>query len=85
MQIKNAEDLFRLYDFEGDLRLKIRQYLNVDTKLLPKINALCLGAEKFKSQATPIYTDTYLLKMGKMSIVYKNFKDKIKIIEIHIF
>lgn len=29
--------------------------------------------------------DTYLLKMGKMSIVYKNFKDKIKIIEIHIF
>lgn len=44
-----------------------------------------LGAEKFKSQATPIYTDTYLLKMGKMSIVYKNFKDKIKIIEIHIF
>lgn len=23
--------------------------------------------------------------MGKMSIVYKNFKDKIKIIEIHIF
>ncbi|SUX25825.1 hypothetical protein [Campylobacter upsaliensis] len=58
MQIKNAEDLFRLYDFEGDLRLKIKQYLNADT---------------------------YLLKMGKMSIVYKNFKDKIKIIEIHIF
>ncbi|EAI9907968.1 hypothetical protein C5375_05270 [Campylobacter upsaliensis] len=55
MQIKNAEDLFRLYDFEGDLRLKIRQYLNADTKLLPKINALCLGAEKFKSQATPIH------------------------------
>lgn len=44
MQIKNAEDLFRLYDFEWDLRLKIKQYLNVDTKLLPKINALCLGA-----------------------------------------
>ncbi|EOX1264507.1 hypothetical protein ACPDI4_001025 [Campylobacter upsaliensis] len=58
MQIKNVEDLFRLYDFEGDLRLKIKQYLNVDT---------------------------YLLKMGKMSIVYKIFKDKIKIIEIHIF
>lgn len=49
MQIKNAEDLFRLYDFEGDLRLKIKQYLNADTN------------------------------------VYKNFKDKIKIIEIHIF
>ena len=85
MQIKNAEDLFRLYDFEGDLRLKIRQYLNADTKLLPKINALCLGAEKFKTKATPICTDTYLLKMGKMSIVYKIFKDKITIIEIHIF
>ncbi|EAJ7105137.1 hypothetical protein YZ54_06530 [Campylobacter upsaliensis] len=76
MQIKNAEDLFRLYDFEGDLRLKIRQYLNADTKLLPKINALCLGAEKFKSQATPIYTDTYLLKMEKCLLFIKILKIK---------
>lgn len=45
MQIKNAEDLFRFYDFESEAKLEIKQYLNANPALLPRINALCFKAK----------------------------------------
>ncbi|QBL11270.1 hypothetical protein [Campylobacter helveticus] len=83
MQIKSADDLFSIYEFDEELQLKIKQYLNANPNLLPQINALCLGAKVLKTR-TQICPNVYLFKMKKMSAVYKIEKDFIKFIEIHI-
>lgn len=63
MQIETPSDLFSVYEFDNDVKLKITQFFNNDKNIIKDISALCLKAKISKENATHLQTNYYLVKM----------------------
>ena len=83
MQVSSPDDLFSLYDFDEDTKLKVIQAYNASNDVIVKLNSLCLNAKLGVYEAYQLHTNTYLLKQGKMSIVFQKSNDSVKIVNFN--
>lgn len=55
------DDLFRLYVFDEDTKLKIIQAYNASCHIIPQLNSLCLNAKLGVSEARPLCFPTHIV------------------------
>lgn len=85
MQIETPDDLFKIYDFDDEIKREIKQYYNTDKNIVKDILALCLNAKNSRASSVHLHTNCWLIKksinrnnksLNSLNLVYKIDKNK---------